>query len=116
MIISVVYFILYFLLFLMLLWLLAFNRKSYTAELSHQPRISILVAARNEEFTILRCLKAIERLNYPKDKIEVLIGDDDSADATRAVVEDFIRDKPNYTCITVTDTLGLARGKANVLA
>ena len=116
MIISVAYFILYFLLFFVLLWLLVYNRKSYTTALSYQPRISILIAARNEEFTILRCLKAIERLDYPKDKIEVLIGDDDSTDGTRAVVEAFIRDKPNYTCITITDTLGLARGKANVLA
>ncbi len=116
MIVSVAYFILYFLLFLALLALLIFNRKRYTSQLTHQPKVSILIAARNEEHTILRCLRAIENLNYPKDKIEVLIGDDASTDATRAVVESFISDKPNYTCITISGTIGKARGKANVLA
>lgn len=116
MIISVTYFILYFLLFLVLLSLLLFNRKRYTSYLLYQPRISILIAARNEEHTIIRCLQAVGNLNYPKEKIEVLIGDDASTDATRAVVETYIRDKPNYTCISITENIGKARGKANVLA
>lgn len=116
MIISVAYFILYFLLFLLLLALLVFNRRRYTLNLPQQPRVSILIAARNEEHTIRRCLQALEQLDYPKDKIEILIGDDASADATRAVVEDFIKDKPAYTCIPITGTMGKARGKANVLA
>ncbi|MCX2740787.1 glycosyltransferase [Pontibacter anaerobius] len=116
MIVSVAYFILYFSLFLVLLALLAFNRKRNTLELQKQPRISILIAARNEEFNILRCLHAIEALDYPKNKIEVLIGDDASTDNTRAVVEKFIHDKPHYTCISITHTLGKAKGKANVLA
>ncbi|WP_242928383.1 glycosyltransferase [Pontibacter vulgaris] len=116
MILSVAYFILYFLLFMALLALFVLNRKHYTSQLTEQPRISILIAARNEEHTILRCLHAIEHLEYPKEKIEVLIGDDDSTDDTQAIVAEFIRDKPNYTCITVSGTLGKARGKANVLA
>ncbi|WP_242918475.1 glycosyltransferase [Pontibacter liquoris] len=116
MIISVAYFILYFLLFLALLALLLFNRKRYTLSLENTPYISILIAARNEEHTIIRCLQAIEQLRYPKEKIEVLIGDDASTDATRAVVEAFIRDKPNYSCLPITQTVGITRGKANVLA
>lgn len=116
MIVSVVYFILYFTLFLMLLGLLLFNRRRYTLQLQHHPRISILIAARNEEQNILRCLQAIEALEYPADKVEVLIGDDASTDRTRQLIDDFIRDKPNYTCISITHTLGKARGKANVLA
>jgi len=116
MIFSVAYFILYFLLFLVLLWLLVFNRKHYRTQLTQQPRISILIAARNEAFTIGRCLQAIEALDYPKEKLEVLIGDDASTDGTRAVIAAFIHDKPHYRCITITETLGQARGKANVLA
>lgn len=116
MIFSVVYFIVFFLLFIVLLVLLVLMRKSYKKQPDHQPNISILIAARNEEHTILRCLKAIEALQYPKDKIEVLIGNDASTDHTRAVVEAFIQDKPNYTCITITENIGRARGKANVLA
>ncbi|MBF9254820.1 glycosyltransferase [Pontibacter sp. 172403-2] len=116
MIVSVAYFILYFLLFLALFWLLLFNRRRYTSHPEYQPRISILIAARNEEHTIIRCLEAISKLHYPPEKVEVLIGDDASTDATRGVVEAYIHDRPLYSCIPVTHTLGKARGKANVLA
>jgi len=95
MIVPVAYFVLYFLLFLALLALLVFNRKHYAAQLTHYPRVSILIAARNEERYILHCLRAIERLDYPKEQLEVLVGDDGSTDKTRALVEDFIRDKPS---------------------
>ncbi|MDX5418053.1 MAG: glycosyltransferase, partial [Hymenobacteraceae bacterium] len=116
MMVSIAYFALYFLVFLALLFLLLFNRKRYTRQPSHYPRISILIAARNEEHNILRCLQAIAGLDYPHDNIEVLVGDDGSTDRTREIVEEFIEDKPGYTCIPITDTLGLAKGKANVLA
>jgi cellulose synthase/poly-beta-1,6-N-acetylglucosamine synthase-like glycosyltransferase len=116
MIVSVTYFILYFLLFLGLLALLVFNRKRYTLQLPHQPHISILIAARNEEHTILRCLQAIAALDYPPEKLEVLIGDDASTDATRAVVEQFIYNRPNYSCISIKENTGQTKGKANVLA
>jgi cellulose synthase/poly-beta-1,6-N-acetylglucosamine synthase-like glycosyltransferase len=116
MIVSIAYFILYFLLFLGLLALLVFNRKRYTLLLPHQPRVSILIAARNEEHTILRCLNAIAALDYPPEKLEVLIGDDASTDATRAVVEQFIYNRPNYSCISIAENIGQTKGKANVLA
>ncbi|WP_161888312.1 glycosyltransferase [Pontibacter russatus] len=116
MIVSVVYFILYFLLFLVLLALLVLNRKSYGLLVTQQPRVSILIAARNEEHTILRCLRAIAALDYPPDRIEVLIGDDASTDATRAVVQAYIQHLPNYTCIPIPQSAGVTKGKANVLA
>jgi cellulose synthase/poly-beta-1,6-N-acetylglucosamine synthase-like glycosyltransferase len=117
MIVSVIYFIVYFLLFVVLLILLVTNGSlAKRPLLQTQPKVSILIAARNEEKTILRCLQSIEKLAYPREKVEVLIGDDASTDNTRAVVEHFILDKPNYRCITITENMGKARGKANVLA
>ncbi|GAA4437119.1 hypothetical protein GCM10023188_30970 [Pontibacter saemangeumensis] len=116
MIVSVVYFTLYFLLFLSLLALLILNRAPYSPRLHHQPHISILIAARNEEHTILRCLQAISALDYPSGKMEVLIGDDASTDATRAVVEAYIQDRPNFMCFPISQNSGGNRGKANVLA
>lgn len=116
MMVSAAYFALYFLIFLVLLGLLLFNRKRYTRHLTDLPRVSILIAARNEEHNILHCLQAISALDYPPEKVEVLIGDDGSTDRTRELVEQFIKDKPGYTCIPITKTVGKARGKANVLA
>jgi len=80
------------------------------------PRVSILVAARNEAATIERCLAALARLNYPADKLEILIGDDASTDGTAAVVQRFIRDRPQFRLLSIRHQLGTARGKGNVLA
>jgi cellulose synthase/poly-beta-1,6-N-acetylglucosamine synthase-like glycosyltransferase len=80
------------------------------------PDISILIAARNEETTILICLRAISALDYPTDRIEVLIGNDQSTDATAALVTDYIADKPHFRLITTADSPVGLRGKANVLA
>jgi cellulose synthase/poly-beta-1,6-N-acetylglucosamine synthase-like glycosyltransferase len=63
------------------------------------PRVSVLVPARNEEDSILRCLKSLWSQTYPKDQFEVFIIDDHSTDATAAVVERFILDKPNFTLL-----------------
>jgi 1,2-diacylglycerol 3-beta-glucosyltransferase len=81
-----------------------------------KPRISILIAARNEEQSILDCLKSIDQLNYSTNCIEVFIGDDQSTDATNAIVQDFIKNKPNFNLIRIETTVGKAKGKANVLA
>ncbi|MGZ5244841.1 MAG: glycosyltransferase [Bacteroidia bacterium] len=54
------------------------------------PFVSVLVAARNEEENILKCLESLSKLNYPYDKFEVLIGDDGSTDKTAENVKRFI--------------------------
>ncbi|WP_420148241.1 glycosyltransferase [Spirosoma sp.] len=83
---------------------------------TNHPLVSILIAARNEEGTILDCLQAISQLNYPAQAVEVFIGNDQSTDQTESVVAQFISDKPNYRLVTIsTNKPGLA-GKANVLA
>ncbi|MBO6517171.1 MAG: glycosyltransferase [Bacteroidia bacterium] len=81
-----------------------------------QPTVSLLLAARNEEKLILRSLNAIDELDYPSDKLEVLIGNDNSSDNTRLLVEDFIRDKPHFRLFDIDSNMGKGRGKANVLA
>lgn len=78
--------------------------------------VSVLLAARNEEHNILSCLKCLAQLDWPADKLEVLIGDDGSTDKTAELVNGFIADKKNFKLISIKEKLGTARGKANVLA
>lgn len=85
------------------------DRKNY-------PKVSLLLAARNEEKLITRSLEAIDKLNYPKDKIEILIGNDASTDDTAALVAAFIQYKPHFRLFAINKTVGKGRGKANVLA
>lgn len=79
-------------------------------------RVSILVAARNEEATIGRCLRSLAALDYPAGQLEILIADDGSTDRTAAVVRAFIADKPWFRLLAVRHRLGTARGKSNALA
>ncbi len=81
-----------------------------------RPRVSILVAARNEEATIERCLRSLAQQRYPTGRLEVLIADDHSTDATAAVIEAFIQDKPQFQLLRVRERLGRAKDKSNALA
>ena len=50
-------------------------------------KISIIIAARNEELNILNCLNSIQKNNYPKDFFEIIVIDDFSEDNTVQLVE-----------------------------
>ncbi|GAB3339369.1 hypothetical protein GCM10027299_52250 [Larkinella ripae] len=78
--------------------------------------VSILIAARNEEANIVRCLQALDRLNYPADRFEVLIGNDQSDDQTGWLIADFIQEKSQYRLFSISERVGNQAGKANVLA
>ncbi len=80
------------------------------------PIISILVAAKNEQQNIIRCLESLSMLDYPSELYEVLIGNDDSTDNTATLVQQYIADKPHFKLIHITEKLGKADAKANVLA
>ena len=78
--------------------------------------VSILIAARNEEQNIIRCLQAIDSQDYPKDKLDVLIGDDDSGDGTAALAQGFIEGRPHFRLLPIRLQIAGLRGKTNVLA
>ncbi len=80
------------------------------------PKISILIAVRNEEKVILRCLRTLEQLTYPTASLQILIGNDASTDNTYQVVSDFIAGKPSFELHHITETVGKQVGKGNVLA
>ena len=51
--------------------------------------ISIIIAAHNEESIIAEKIKNTLALDYPKDKMEILLGDDGSSDKTAEIVAKF---------------------------
>src|SRR2546430_4229714 len=53
-----------------------------TATLAEHPVVSILIAAFNERYVIERSLEAMKGLEYPKEKLQVVVADD-SDDQTR---------------------------------
>ena len=80
------------------------------------PRVSVLVAARNEEATLSRCIESLLNQQYPADKIEILIGNDASTDKTEVIARSFEKERSQLKVFNIDHDMGSARGKANVLA
>tara|TARA_Y100000310_G_scaffold343799_1_gene453094 strand:+ start:6233 stop:7465 length:1233 start_codon:yes stop_codon:yes gene_type:complete len=53
------------------------------------PRVSVIVPAYNEEKTITKTISSLLNLDYPKDKLEIIVVDDGSTDDTYKVAERF---------------------------
>lgn len=51
-----------------------------------QPRISIVITAYNEEGDISNLLNSFTKINYPKNKLEIIVVDDGSTDNTRKIL------------------------------
>ncbi|MBL6448324.1 glycosyltransferase [Fulvivirga sp. 29W222] len=101
-------------LLLILFWYTSRQELNYSA--ASYPKVSVLVAARNEEHNIKRCINALLNLNYPADKLEIWIGDDSSEDHTLREARKFADNYSHIHVVEITGNLGNARGKANVLA
>ncbi len=74
-----------------MLWILASFRKPIQTSESEVPNISIIIPAHNEEKYIGQKIESIIQSNYPLDKIQVLIGSDNSTDNTDTIVSNFAK-------------------------
>ncbi len=83
---------------------------------SNNIKVSVLLAARNEEHNILRCLQALDNIDSENFNYEVLIGNDQSTDHTEAITLNFIQNKPAFKYHFISSQTAGLRGKANVLA
>lgn len=89
----------------------------YTANASHRPTVSVIVAARNEEKNLRHCLDSLSRLTYPKEKLEVLVVNDHSTDATSSIIDDFARRFSYIKSLSaIADPSGRLHGKTNAIA
>lgn len=77
---------------------------STTVESSFSTTFSVIIAARNEENNITRCLEAIALQIYPADLFEVIIVNDHSTDATLKVVDEFIAAHPRLSIVLLNAT------------
>lgn len=76
-----------------------------------QPRISVIVAARNEEATIGHCLEALLAQSYPQERYEIIVIDDRSTDGTAQIVRNFAATHPRLRLLQVTERSPLAPKK-----
>jgi poly-beta-1,6-N-acetyl-D-glucosamine synthase len=67
-----------------------------TGHTENYPRVSIVIAARNEEKDIERRIRNMMSQGYPKEKLEVIIVSDGSVDATDDIVKTIINETERW--------------------
>ncbi|WP_373495605.1 glycosyltransferase [Aquiflexum sp.] len=102
-----------------ILWLfLKLNFKDYVKnEVYEFSFVSILIPSRNEEENLPACLESIVKLDYPKDKLQIIFGDDRSTDETGAILKAF-EDKNDHVKLVqiIEGDSAKMNGKANALS
>ena len=71
----------------LLLGMIALLRRSPEDAIPHLPAVSILIAAHNEEQSIEQTVRNALKLDYPRNKLEVVVISDGSTDRTDEIVE-----------------------------
>ena len=77
------------------------------------PTVTVVVPARNEAATIGACVDSILAQDYPPERLRVIVVDDDSDDATAAVVRSRMREAALAAPVRATDPVGDADGDAD---
>ncbi|PIN76430.1 hypothetical protein COV17_02480 [Candidatus Woesearchaeota archaeon CG10_big_fil_rev_8_21_14_0_10_36_11] len=112
---DVVLFSTYFLLlFFAIFWLLVLffpENEQKKKKLIGTPFFTIIVPAYNEEKSIVETLTSIVHLDYPKEKMEVIVVNDGSTDTTKKLVEEFITCNPGDDIILLNQE-NQGKGKA----
>jgi succinoglycan biosynthesis protein ExoA len=75
---------------------------------SAQPFVTVVIPCLNEEGFIEACLDSVRRQDYPGDRIEILVADGGSRDATREILARVGRDDPRVRMIDNPDRLQAA--------
>ena len=85
-------------------------------KIDEYPMVSVLVPAHNEAIVIARTVEALLAFDYPRDRYEVIVVNDNSTDGTMAVLAGIQRKYPERRLIVVnTDNALGGKGKSNAL-
>ena len=104
----------YLVLLLLIIWAQKrLRRRPIAREL---PKVSVVIAAKNEEQRITPTLKSLEKLDYPSDKLEIIIVDDASIDNTADVIEGYAKNHTNWYALRITEESDKFHAKKVALA
>lgn len=76
---------------------------------SDEPSVSVVIVARNEEPVIARKLENMLTLDYPQQKLDVVVVSDGSSDGTAAILREFERN-PRVRAVVKAESQGKAAG------
>ncbi|RPI17659.1 MAG: glycosyltransferase [Ignavibacteriae bacterium] len=78
--------------------------------------VSVIVAAKNEEACIGECIKSLLKLDYPQDKLQIVLVNDRSTDRTGEIMCDYTEKHKVLKYIEIKELKGKLKGKTNALA
>ena len=78
------------------------------------PLVTILIPAHNEEKVISRTVDSMAKLDYPKERLEIIVINDSSNDKTGEILSEKQQIYPWLRVVTISPPLG-AKGKSNAL-
>lgn len=78
------------------------------------PPVSVLIPAHNEEIVMAATLEAMLALDYPEDKLEIVVINDGSTDSTKEIIESFARKDSRVVLYDVPKGEG-GKGKSRAL-
>ncbi len=97
--------------------LLKIRTKKYTiAPTNVLPRVSVVIAARNEEVNLPGLLSDLSRQDYPVKKMEIIIADDRSSDRTWATLKEFEGKLTNLSSIKIREKSTVMTPKKHALS
>jgi len=82
---------------------------------SQEPPVSVILAVRNEEQHLPACLDSLCRLDYPADKLEVILVDDHSSDSSAQIIAGYAQTRPNIHYYSLPQDSSSRRGKVRAL-
>jgi cellulose synthase/poly-beta-1,6-N-acetylglucosamine synthase-like glycosyltransferase len=98
------------------LWKLLQAYSPEQKKMAELPFVSVLVAAKNEEQNIATCIESLLQLDYPAEKLEILIANDASDDATPLILKKYEQQYSQIKILHIHHQLKHLKAKANALA
>jgi len=99
--IIIILILLFFIINILLLYSLKrFPKHNYS--LAQKLNFSIIIAAKNEEENLPGLINSLKSLNYPQEKFEIILVDDNSTDNTLKVANELTRDIDNFYAYKIT--------------
>lgn len=85
-------------------------------ELKDYPFVSVMVPAHNEAVVIRKTVQSLLDLDYPKDRYEIIVINDNSSDNSHDILTGMQDDNPDRNLIVIsTDSIIGGKGKSNSL-
>lgn len=88
------------------------NLKDEKCTVKKLRKISVIIAAKNEEHNLGKLFTSLSRLNYPDEYYEVILVDDNSTDGTYDTAKKIFRDKANFIVIRTEENDKLSHKRA----